>query len=100
MRKTIAGERAARSWLGVSALLRAGAQRRALNNHSTTWLPDLPMEDIVAIKRKMAKQNLPKVCERSSLVRSTQSLREVFRHGDTTTNASICAASLSPPSGE
>lgn len=31
------------------------AQRRALNIEATTELPDLPMEDVIAIKRRMAK---------------------------------------------
>jgi putative ATPase len=31
------------------------AQRRALNIETTTELPDLPMEDVIAIKRRMAK---------------------------------------------
>ena len=31
------------------------AQRKALNIETTTELPDLPMEDVIAIKRKMAK---------------------------------------------
>lgn len=31
------------------------AQRKALNIQSTTELPDLPMDDIIAIKRKMSK---------------------------------------------
>jgi putative ATPase len=31
------------------------AQEQALNIQVTTELPDLPMEDIIAIKRKMAK---------------------------------------------
>ena len=31
------------------------AQRKALNIESTTELPDLPVDDIIAIKRKMAK---------------------------------------------